>query len=200
MNGLCCWWRSFAIILIGLFFACAVLPTLDVTYKAPPRARTLEGRQIYFEVIDTRANKDVIGPGAKGIYKDFAGNIALIVERWPEEKSRPRIYEVKSLFQNTVTMYLENMGVTLLPEPKKGSPHLVLNIHDFILDLHGSRWTARIVYKAEFYRAGKVMIREFRGEGEKLRISGLAQAHQVMSETFTDIINKLDVAEFFSSI
>jgi hypothetical protein len=177
-----------------------MLPTLDVTYKAPPRSHALEGREIYFEVIDKRANKDVIGPGAKGIYKDFAGNIALIVERGPKEKSSPGMYEVKSRFQNTVTMYLENMGITLLPEPKKGVPHLALNIRDFVLDLHGSWWTARIVYKTEFSLAGRVMIREFRGEGEKLRISGLAQAHQVMSETFTDIINKLDVAELFSSI
>jgi len=62
-----------------------------------------------------------------------------------------------------------------------------------------SRWIARIAYKAEFSYHGRSLIRRYQGEGEKLRISGLTQAHQVMSETFSDTIHQLDVQELFSA-
>jgi hypothetical protein len=92
------------------------------------------------------------------------------------------------------------MGLHVLPYPHAEIPQLVISIHDFVLDLYGSRWTSRIAYEAEFSQGEKVLTRNLQGEGEKLRISGLTQAHQVMSETFSDIVHKLDVKELVSSI
>lgn len=188
------------LVFVGLFFACATIPSLDVTYKTMPKAKTLEGREIYFKLIDKRPNKAIIGPGAKKVYKNFAGNITFIVENERKEQSTVGIYGVEQLFKSAFVIYLENMGLKLLPEPKEGIPQLVISIYDFVLDLSGSSWTAKIVYEAKFSQDGKALIRKFQGGGEKLRVSGLSQAHQVMSETFSDIINKLDMKELFSAI
>lgn len=198
MKVLCFYGKLFVSLSLGLFAACATLPSLDVTYKTMPKSSILEGREIYFKVIDKRTNKDIIGPGAKKVYKNFAGNIAFIVDKGAKEKSTVGIYEVQPLFKNAFVIYFENMGLRLLPEPKAGIPQLAVNIYDFVLDLSGSSWTARIVYGAEFSQHGKVLIRKFQGEGEKIRVTGLTQAHQVMSETFSDIVNQLNVRELFS--
>lgn len=184
---------------LGLFVACATLPSMNVTYKTMPKSNILEGREIYFRFIDKRSDKDIIGQGAKRIYKHFSGNINFIVSKGKKDESLVGVYEAESLFKNALAIYLENMGLRLLPEPKPGIPELAIKLHDFVLDLSGRRWVARIVYEAEFIQDGSVLIREFRGEGEKYRVSRLTQADQVMSETFTDIINQLDVKRMFGN-
>jgi len=181
----------------GLFVACATLPSMNVTYRTMPQSNILEGREIYFRFIDKRSDKDIIGEGAKEIYKYFTGSINFIVSKGKKDESFVGIYEAESLFKDAFSIYLENMGLRLLPEPKPGIPELAIKLHDFVLDLSGRRWVARIVYEAEFIHDGDVLIREFRGEGEKLRFSGLTQADQVVSETFTDIVNQLDVKSMF---
>lgn len=189
-----------AFLVIGLFVACATLPKLNVTYKTLLKSSALEEREIYFKVVDERPTRDIIGPGAKRVFKDFAGNITLIVETGPEQKSIVGLYGVTELFEHAFTRYLENMGLKLSPGPRGGIPRLEIAIHDFTLDLRGSSWTARIVYEAEFSHDERALIRQYQGEGERLRISGLTQAHQVMSETFSDTIHQLDVRELFSAL
>ena len=184
---------------LGLFVACATLPSMNVTYKTMPKSNILEGREIYFRFIDKRSDKDIIGQGAKKIYKHFSGNINFIVSKGKKDESLVGVYEAESLFKNALAIYLENMGLRLLPEPKPGIPELAIKLHDFVLDLSGRRWVARIVYEAEFIQDGTVLISKFRGEGEKYRVSRLTQADQVMSETFTDIINQLDVKRMFGN-
>jgi len=184
---------------LGLFVACATLPSMNVTYKTMPKSNILEGREIYFRFIDKRSDKDIIGQGAKEIYKHFSGNINFIVSKGKKDESLVGVYEAESLFKNALAIYLENMGLRLLPEPKPGIPELAIKLHDFVLDLSGRRWVARIIYEAEFIQDGSVLIRKFRGEGEKYRVSALTQADQVMSETFTDIVNQLDVKRMFGN-
>lgn len=185
---------------IGIFIACATIPTLNVTYQTIPKSNILEGKEIYFRFIDKRSDKDIIGKGAKEIYKNFSGNINFIVLKGKKDKSPVKIYDVEALFKSTFANYLENMGLKLLPEPKAGIPELVIKLYDFVLDLSGRRWIARINYEAEFIQDGNVLTRKFKGEAEKYRISGLTQAHQAMSETFTDMVNKLDVRRLFADI
>jgi hypothetical protein len=185
---------------VFLFATCATLPSLNITYKQLQKSSIFEGKEIYLKVVDKRANKNIIGTGAERVYKDFTGNVTFILEKGTEERSTVRMYEVEPLFKHVFVLYLENMGLHVLPYPQAEIPQLVIRIHDFVLDLYGSRWTSRIAYEAEFSQGEKVLTRNLQGEGEKLRISGLTQAHQVMSETFSDIVNKLDVKELVSSI
>jgi hypothetical protein len=90
--------------------------------------------------------------------------------------------------------------LTLLPQFKEIHPYLEVTIHDFTLDLAGSKWISRIAYKAELSHHGRKSLRKYHGEGEKLRISGLRQAHQVMSETFSETVHRLDLREMFSAL
>jgi len=194
------YFKLLSCIALIFFTACATIPKLEVTYNTMPKSNILEGAEIYFRFIDKRANKDIIGNGAKRIYKNFSGNINYILSKGEKERFLVGIYNIDTLFNKTFTLYLENMGLQLLPERKEGVPELAINLYDFTLDLPGRRWIARIDYEAEFTQEGNVLTRRFKGQAEKFRISGLKQAHQVMSETFNDMVNKLDVKSLFTDI
>lgn len=182
------------------FAACATIPKLEVTYNTKPPSDILKGKEIYFRFVDKRVNKDIIGKGAKRIYKNFSGNINYILSKGEKEEFLVGIYDIETLFKKTFTLYFKNMGLQLLSERKEGIPELAINLYNFTLDLPGRRWIATIDYEAEFTQEGNVLTRRFKGQAEKLRISGLKQAHQVMSETFNDTVHKLDVKELFTDI
>lgn len=192
--------KILVLVIPALCLACATLPKLDVTYKTLPEPRAFPVPEIYFKVTDKRPIQDFIGPGAKKVYRNFAGNITLIVETGRGKQSIVGVYNVKEIFEHTFTRYLENKGLTLLPNPKDVCPRLEVAIHDFTLDLAGPKWISRIAYKAEFSYLGRNLIRNYQGEGEKFRISGLRQAHEVMSETFSEIVHRLDLREMLSAL
>jgi hypothetical protein len=191
---------SLSCIALIFFTACATITKLEVTYNTMPKSNTLEGKELYFTFIDKRVNKDIIGKGAKRIYKNFPGNINYFLSKKEKERFLVGIYDIETLFNKTFTLYLKNMGLKLLSERKEGIPELAINLYDFTLDLSGRRWIARIDYEAEFSQAGNVLTRRFKGQAEKFRISRLKQAHEVMSETFNDTVHKLDVKELFTDI
>jgi len=192
--------KFFSFLALIFFTACATITKLEVTYNTTPKSNTLEGKEIYFAFIDKRANKDIIGNGAKRVYKNFSGNINYFLSKGEKERFLVGIYDIETLFKKTFTLYLENMGLQLLPERKEGIPELAINLYDFTLDLSGRSWIARIDYEAEFTQEGNVLTRRFKGQSEKFRISRLKQAHQVMSETFNDTVHKLDVKGLFTDI
>jgi ribosomal protein L23 len=194
------YFKLLSCIALIFFTACATIPKLEVAYNTTPKSNILEGKEIYFAFIDKRANKDIIGNGAKRIYKNFSGNINYILSKGEKERFLVGIYDIKTFFKKTFTLYLENMGLQLVPERKEGIPELAINLYDFTLDLPGRSWIARIDYEAEFTQEGNVLTRRFKGQAEKLRIAGIKQAHQVMSETFNDVVHKLDVKGLFTDI
>jgi len=194
------YFKLLSCIVLIFFASCATIPKLEVTYKTIPKSNILEGKEIYFRFIDKRANKDIIGNGAKRIYKNFSGNINYILSKEEKERFLVGVYDIETLFKKAFTLYLKNMGLKLLPERKEGIPELAINLYDFTLDLSGRSWIARIDYEAEFSQEGNVLTRRFKGQSEKFRISGIKQAHQVMSETFNDMVNKLDVKKLFTDI
>jgi len=194
------YFKLLSCIVLIFFASCATIPKLEVTYNTMPPSNILEGKEIYFAFIDKRTNKDIIGNGAKRIYKNFSGNINYILSKGEKERFLVGIYNIEILFKKTFTLYFENMGLQLVPERKEGIPELAINLYDFTLDLPSRRWIAKIDYEAEFTQEGNVLTRRFKGQAEKFRITGLKQAHQVMSETFNDMVHKLDVKRLFTDI
>ena len=195
-----CYVKFLSFLSLIFFTACATIPKLEVTYNTTPKSNILKEKEIYFAFVDKRVNKDIIGKGAKRIYKNFPGNVNYFLSKEKKERTLVGIYDIETLFKKTFTLYLKNMGLKLLPERKDGIPELAIKLYDFTLDLSGHRWIARIDYKAEFSLAGNVLTRRFKGQSEKFRISGLKQAHEVMTETFNDTVHKLDVKGLFTDM
>jgi hypothetical protein len=181
----------------ALLFSCTTIPTLKVTYEIIPKSNVLEGKEIFFKFVDQRADKDIVGDDAKELYEGYSGNVAFTLSGGSEEYL-VGIYEVEELFRESFSLYLENNGIRLSDEKRPGMPELIIRLEEFILDLDGRKWVTAIAYEAELIKNGKTMVRKFKGEGQKFRISGLKQAHAVVSEVFTDIVNQLDITSMFA--
>jgi len=171
---------------------------LNVTYKPAANFYTPDHKEVYFKFIDKRSQKNIIGNGAQEVFKGYSGKINFSVSKGEKEESFVGIYDVESLFNKAFSMYLGNMGLTILSEPKKGTPELYIRLNDFTLDLSGRKWIAGIDYEAEFVKDNKTLTRRFKGQSERFRIYGLDQANQAVSDAFTDIINQLDLKTLFT--
>jgi len=197
-------WFSYSkyVLCLSLIFvvACATIPTLNITYKTIPKSTSLEGREIYFSFSDERSDKTIIGKGASEPYKNFPGNIHYILSRGDEGEFLVGIYDVETLFKKTFSAYLGNTGISVRPESKPGVPELAVKLYDFALDLSGRTWISKIYYEAELTQDGNAVTRKFKVQAEKYRIRGLTQAHQLMSETYTDMVNQLDIKRLLSSL
>ena len=185
-------------LLFALFVSCATIPTLDVTYEIMPKSNILEGNEVFFQFIDKRADKEIIGKDARKLYENYSGNINFILSKEGSGEYLAGIYDVETLFRKAFTFSLENKGLKLLNEQRPGAPQLIVKLNKFILDLDGRNWIAVIAYDAEFIKNGETVVRKFKGKGEKFRISGLNQAHIVVSEVFTDMVNQLDIESLFA--
>jgi hypothetical protein len=100
--------------------------------------------------------------------------------------------------RSTFSLYLENMGIQLVPEQRQGIPELVITLYDCTLNLSNHTWIAAIDYEAEFAYKGNILTRTFRGRAEKVKIFGIKQAHEVMSDISNDMVKKLDVKRLFA--
>jgi len=185
-------------LLFALFVSCATIPTLDVTYKIMPKSNILEGNEVFFQLIDKRVDKEIIGKDARKLYENYSGNINFILSKEGSGEYLAGIYDVETLFRKAFTFSLENKGLKLLDKPSQDAPQLIITLNKFILDLDGRNWIAIISYDGEFVKNGETVVRKFKGEGQKFRISGLNQAHIVVSEVFTDMVNQLDIESLFA--
>ena len=182
----------------ALFVSCATIPTLDVTYKIMPKSNILEGNEVFFQFVDKRTDKEIIGKGARKLYENYSGNINFILSKEGSGEYLAGIYDIESLFRKAFAFSLENNGLKLLDKSSPDASELIIKLNKFILDLEGRQWIAAISYNAEFIKNAETVVRKFKGEGQKFRISGLNQSHMVVSEVFTDMINQLDIKSLFA--
>ena len=188
------------VILLFLLAACATIPTLRITYQTIQKPPALKGQEISFTLLDERPDKAIIGSGAEKLYKGFSGNVYYILSKEDSNEFLIGVFDVETLFQKVFKTHLEAAGLTVLAQAKPGVPGLVIRLYDFTLDLTGRKWISRIFYQAELSQDGNTVTRKFKGQGEKYRISGITQSHEVMSETLTDMVNQLDLEELMKKI
>ncbi len=178
--------------------ACSTIPKMKITCGLGPELDALKGKEIYFRFIDDRPEKDIIGKGAEDIYKGFSGNMNLFLSRG-EEKYLEGVYYVDGLFAKVFTAYFKNKGLSLVEEPGPGIPELNIRLKEFVLGLKDRTWTFKVEYEARFTHKGDKLIKRFEQQGEKTRITGTGQADQLISETLTDVVNRLDIKETLSN-
>ncbi len=188
---------------MGVFFvlvvlaSCATIPELTVNYGLPPKADELKGKKIFLSFVDNRAVKDILGEGARKEFKNFSGNISLSLARGKDEGFKVGLYDLSSLFMEVFKLRLQNLGAEVVPERKKGDVEVAIVLKEFLLDLIDRKWTVTAGYEARLVKNKKVLAkRTISSQGERLKLVGLRQADTVLSEIFTEMINKLDAKRF----
>jgi hypothetical protein len=97
------------------FTACATIPKLELTYKTPPKSTSLQGKEIYFNLIDKRSDKDIIG--CKGDVYNVFWECPFMLSKAAKKEVVLGSYDIETLFNRTVLLYLEKWAFKLKKSP-----------------------------------------------------------------------------------
>ena len=184
--------------LLAVVISCASVPELKINYRLPTKSDALEGRQVFLSFADLRTKREILGARAQKDFKNFAGNISLFLARGQEEGSKIGVFDVPSLFLAAFGRRLENLGVQVVPQKDKAAIEMVIALEDFLLDLVGRKWVVTMGYEVRLLKDGTVSAKQrISGQAERAKVLGKGQAHTVMGEIFTDMVNGLDLAKLF---
>jgi hypothetical protein len=184
--------------LFAIVVSCTTIPQVNVLYRLPPRKAELEDLKIFLSFEDRRANKDFLGPGAKADYKNFSENFSFSVATGTEEGFRIGVYDLPSLILETFKRRLEYSGITVLKEVGGEDAELVIILKEFRLDLVNRNWKFKMSYEAELEKDDTMLAKQmFTGEAERFKWIGTKEADTVVGETYTDLVNKLNVERLF---
>ena len=192
-----------AIGLVPLFFmafSCSTIPVPRINYRLPPlSADNFKGKKITLLLEDARDKKGVLGEGALKEFGPFSGNVSLTLSGDKGENVTLGIFDPGSLFMEAFKKRFEDLGVQAVSTRLPGQMILVIVLKEFRLDLIDRKWVVKMGYEAKVEKDGLVIYRNnIKGDGERLKLMGNAQADILMSEVFTDVINRLDLKKVFS--
>lgn len=187
------------IAILCLGFSCSAISTLNVNYRLPPAdPGNVRGEKIALAFEDARETKRILKDGAFSEFESFSGNISLSLAGDDEEVVPLGLYDPKSLFMEAFRRRFKNIGVEAVREGGEAQVGLAIVLKEFSLDLVERKWIAKMGYEAVVKRGGRVAYRHnIRGEGERLKLVGTSQADALLSEIFTDVINRLDLEKVY---
>ena len=188
------------IMILFLGFSCSTIPTLRMKYTLPPSdSDNLRGKEISLVFEDARGDNRILKGGAIDDFEPFSGNVALSLAR-DNEKSIPiGLFDPRSLFMEAFTRRFEDIGVQVTTEEGRAPVVLIIVLKEFSMDLVERKWIVKMGYEAVVKSSGRITYRnDIHGEGERLKLIGTEQAETLISEIFTDVINRLDLERVYN--
>ena len=184
--------------LFVLMVSCTTIQYIQVDYRLPPEKVDLKGKKVLLTFQDNRNPKDIVGAGAKSDYKNFSKNFSYSLARGTDKGFKIGVFDLPDLFMEAFTNRLENSGLTVLKEKGGEDVELVIVLNEFLLDLVNRTWKFSMAYEARLMKEGELRTKQMKsGEGERLKLLGRKEADIVVGETFTDVVNQLDVERLF---
>ena len=185
---------GFVLMQAVLLPSCATIQDVQVVYQIPEPSKGLKGKKVFIDFQDHRQERDLLGPGAEKEFTYYSGNVDLYVSQGSDPTLPMGSHDVSSLFRRVFARRIQNLGGEVVDRQADGDVVFGVSLLTFSLDLKERTWIARMTYEARVGRNGKVTARQsMTGEAERVKIFGLKQAHQVMSDLFTDVVNRLDI-------
>lgn len=177
-----------------MVLSCSPVAVLKVHYQMPPAPPELSGKGVFLTVEDGRENKAILGPGARGKFGTFAGNLSFSVARYQESGFKIGVFQPAQLLRQAFKHRLKSAGAKLLSAPGPDAPQLELVLKDFLLDREESMWISKVAYEARVLSRGKLLYsQQISGQGERYGILGKEPADRVLSEIFSEALNRLDL-------
>jgi hypothetical protein len=187
-------------LLVVLFFigGCAGRAYLIVDYTVAPRSQYLKGQSVVIQVEDLRKNKAVMEPRALRAFPDFRNRYGLA---WVMP-NRLRIlageHDLSELFKQTFKKRLERLGATVLQDTDPSIPVFKVSMNTVRIKLIGVKWYATVGCTAGLVvNERRVSGETVTGNAERVRVIGRKGADIVLSNIFTDVVNRIDVVKLF---
>jgi len=142
-------------------FSCSTVPVLNINYRVPGKTDQLKGKKVFLEIRDSRADKDMLGEGAKEDFKNVIENVSLSVAEGDERGFKIGIFSVTDLMREIFKERLAGLGLEVVTDinSRGEEPTIAIDLQTFKLDLIKGTvkrtWTAKIAYIAEVQQKGK---------------------------------------------
>jgi hypothetical protein len=186
------------LVLVGMASCATIIPELQVQYTLPPPSDQLKRRAVSLTIEDRRADKSILGRGAREEFEGFSNSVSLSVADAGQKRSSVGIFQVPALMKEAFERRLARSGVKVLSDKTAGAPGLVIVLKEFSLDLVGREWLAKMSYEARLTgEKGGVATQFINGEAERYKVYGRDSADTLMGEIFTDMVNSLNMKRLF---
>jgi hypothetical protein len=180
-----------------LTISCAQSQFLRVRYQLPSEPNSLQGMAVSIVYEDMRINKNSTTASAKKELKDFSNEFTLIVARDANGEKLLGVFDLHSLVKETFKQRLENSGIQVRDQADSDQQIKII-LKKFLIDYQNRKWLMTISYQLSLISAGKTVITEtVSGEAERLKVMGNKEAEKVVSDLLTDMVNKIDLQQFF---
>jgi hypothetical protein len=187
------------ILLLLVLAACASTDYLPVRYQLPDRSDSLAGKQVALRVVDLRRQKTIFGPEMRQTFRHFTGHFFLSVARGEQQGMALGAFDLSGLFHQAMVQRLAQAGVIVVDRTSDEVPEITVTLTQFLLDHDSTRWTARVDYRSELSgAAGSTAVQNVSGTEERFRLIGSKDVERVVSDIFTTMINRLDLAKLFA--
>ena len=186
------------VVMAGVLAACAGGDYIHVDYQLPTQLETLEGRALFVQIEDRRATTTLFGKKGQQKFSNFSGNFSLSLSRNLQSGSLLGAYDLQGLFRAALVARLEELRIRVLTAPEPAAPALEIGLTEFKLDKIGHKWVIRIGYEAALIGDGRRLAGQtVNGQGERFGLRGRDGANRLVSEVFTDVVNRLDLHTMF---
>ena len=195
-------WFFFSIAMFAatMMLSCSSVPMLNINYKVPEKTSQLEGKRVFFEIRDSRPDKDMFGEGAKEDFQNATETISLSVAEGNEKGFKVGIFPLSDLMKQIFRERLKSLGMVIEADREKAEKRQrsSVDIQAFKLELTPGtikrNWKASMTYNVEISDKGKALATtQITGQSEKLKIIGRKEADSLVSDLVTDLVNRLDV-------
>lgn len=192
------WLLPAILALTFMLMACAARSYLIVDYQLPQSDYKLDGSQVRLQIEDRRQPRQLLTSEAAVQFEAFNDRYNLA---WIEpDKSRQRAgnFSLEEMFSETFRKRLELLGVHVMRTDLSSAPLLRVEIIAMQIDLKDSNWNARMDCRVTLEgEGGRSAHQEVIGTVQRPKILGRKGADTVLSEVFSDVINRVDFVRLF---
>lgn len=184
--------------MLALLIGCAGRAYLIVDYELPPNGQKLQGQTVKMVIKDQRDDRAIFTPAAAQEFKGFKDRYSL---SWNLENGQRVVvgeYDIENLFLKTFSKRLERMGILVTSDKQSYAPEFEIILEKFKIDLRGRKWVADVIYEVSLSKDSHLIARDkITGSAERLKVIGRKGADRVLSEIFSEIINRADIVKLF---
>jgi uncharacterized lipoprotein YajG len=192
--------KFFLISSIGLLVgACSTTSYIRVNYQLPSASKGLTSSTVFLEFKDMRTEKAFLTKAAQKEFKHFTGIFSLTLAG--EKSNNLGGHDANSLFKEAFKRRLNAMGIEVTLAQGKNQPVMEIALKEFLLDLKGRKWIARINFETRLIKdKDHIATETVNAAGERFKSVGRGAAEKLLGEIFTDSLNKINIHKLFQKV
>jgi hypothetical protein len=186
------------LICIASFSGCAGRNYLIVDYQVPTSSHELDGQMVRLQVEDARQSGSILSSEAAYQFPEFSGIYSLAWILPSQERVLAGEHQLMELFKTVFEKRLAALGVSTVYTDDEKVALLTITLKQFRVDLQSHKWMADLSYDAVLTQPNHPIAKEnIHGSAERARIIGRKGADTVLSDIFSDVVNRLDFPKLF---